>query len=69
MAAADWFDRLHVEKSELDERLGKLRSFMLTDACLSLPMADRVLLVRQEDAMSEYSGILAERINGAVQSR
>lgn len=50
------------EKSELDVRITKLRAFLPTDLCLSLPLDERSRLKRQLDVMEEYSGILGERI-------
>lgn len=51
------------ERQELEERLAKLRQFLGTEICLSLPFDERSLLVRQERVMTEYSEILADRIN------
>lgn len=50
------------EKAELDERIKKLRLFLPTDICLSLPFDERGRLKRQLAVMEEYSGILEERI-------
>lgn len=50
--------RVVEERQELEERLAKLRQFLSAEICLSLP-----LLARQERAMTEYSEILADRIN------
>ena len=51
------------EKYELDERIGKLEKFLLTDTCLNLPFAERNLLVQQFNVMKEYSSILGQRIS------
>ena len=51
------------ERQELEERLTKLRQFLGTEICLGLPFDERSLLVRQERVMTEYSDILADRIN------
>lgn len=50
------------ECRELEERLGKLQSFIKTDVCLNLPFDDRVMLVRQERVMRELVDILKDRI-------
>lgn len=50
------------ERHELEERLGKLRKFLTTELCFSLPFAERGRLVRQEKIMTELSEVLAERI-------
>lgn len=41
------------EASELDERLGKLVSFLPTTLCLSLPFDERSRLSRQAQVMAE----------------
>ena len=51
------------ERQELEAKLSKLRDFLKTDICLSLPVNERSLLARQARVMAEYSEILAERIN------
>lgn len=51
------------ERQELELKLGKLRDFLKTEMCLSLPFDERALLARQERVMAEYSEVLAERIN------
>lgn len=51
------------EKAQLDERLGKLVAFYDTPIYASLDKAEQGRLMRQGQAMSEYSQILGERIN------
>lgn len=54
--------RVVEECAEVVERLAKLRAFLPTEFCLSLPFAERNRLVRQERAMLEYVAVLNERI-------
>lgn len=55
--------RVATEKTELDTKLTALRSFIQSSLIFtSLPAEERERLVRQESCMTEYSGILAERI-------
>ena len=58
--AGDWLTRLKAERDELGDRLGKLRGFLATNR--EVQGQKRDLLVRQERAMSDYLGILVERI-------
>ena len=57
--------RVREEKSNLDENLDKLRLFIAqgSEKFEALPLIDRQRLIRQESAMSVYSGILGERID------
>jgi hypothetical protein len=50
------------EKTELDDKLGKLVKFYDTDIYAKLDEAERVRLSRQGQVMSEYSDILGQRI-------
>ena len=51
------------EKVEVDEKLDKLSAFIESSPIfVGLPHEERVLLIRQEQAMLEYSNILGERI-------
>ena len=52
------------EKKELDIKIEKLYRFMINSGYYKLPDLTRDQLVRQHIAMSQYSGILGERING-----
>ncbi len=57
-------DNVFEEKTELDIKIEKLHKFMLTDKYDKLTELERDRLMRQHIAMSQYSGILGERING-----
>lgn len=57
-----WQQRVIDEKRELDKRLAKLRSF-LYDPDNGRPSEDRKLLLMQEQAMADYSSVLAMRIS------
>lgn len=51
------------EKSELDDKLGKLGVFIESSPIFAvLPDDERERLVRQKSCMGEYSEILGERI-------
>lgn len=63
MALESYQERVVAEKAELDERLGKLRAFIASDAFPALPeYQDMALLRQQAAAMQRYSDILARRI-------
>ncbi len=58
-------ERVVTEKSELDEKLGKLKAFAFAPGSpifKSLPPEDRYLLEDQYTAMEQYSQILGKRI-------
>lgn len=55
------------ERQELEDRINKLRAFIPTDLCMSLPFAERARLARQLKIMLEYSEVLAERIEAFVE--
>lgn len=55
--------RVVTEKAELDEKLGKLGTFLNSDKFHNLNIVERGQLHRQYQAMSEYSKILGERIS------
>lgn len=50
------------EKAELDDKIGKLHSFMISDKSAGLSDDERIRMIRQRITMSEYSRILGERI-------
>jgi hypothetical protein len=50
------------EKADLDDRIARLGTFMLTDTFAQLPDDGRFLLFRQGIAMRDYSDILGKRI-------
>ena len=54
--------RLIDEKTQLDERLGKLTAFFDTDPFPDLPQAEQDRMRRQATHMKRYSDILGERI-------
>lgn len=57
-------ERVVAEKQELDEKLGKLKTFVFGGNRMfgELPPEERDRLETQFDAMSRYSAILDERI-------
>lgn len=56
-------ERVLDEKSELDEKLMNLQSFILSDKFMAVDQEEKRRLNRQEQAMTEYSIVLAERID------
>lgn len=59
----DFQKRVVDEKTELDEKIGKLNGFLVTNPVYqALPNAEQARLLRQITAMREYSDILGERI-------
>lgn len=50
------------EMNELDEKLGKLASFLATPIFIGLQADEQKRLIRQHGVMLEYSAILSERI-------
>lgn len=58
----DFIDRLHIERDELAERLGKLRNFTQTAWFDSFPKKSRDLMKKQEELMSGYLTVLTARI-------
>ena len=54
--------RVIAEKDELDGRVERLYTFLLSDTCGELPEAEQDRLSRQYDAMIAYLGVLEERI-------
>lgn len=57
-----WKDRLIAERTELRDRLDKLKGFIASTGFDSLDMENRFLLCRQELAMETYEKILTRRI-------
>ena len=55
--------RVIKEKTELDARISRLTSFMLTEAFLALSRADQELLTEQRQHMLGYSTILGLRLS------
>ena len=62
---SDWKERLLQERKELDDKLVKFRYFLKTDEFMNLDYRDKVLLRKQNHAMTEYLDILAQRIANA----
>jgi len=58
----EYQERVVAEKSELDEKLEKLKAFLSTVKFTTLPVLERNLLVRQAREMSDYSETLRRRI-------
>ncbi len=54
--------RVVEERSELVERLQRLRTFMLSPAFGAVDPAEQVRLRRQERVMTDFEAILSERI-------
>jgi hypothetical protein len=55
-------ERVVAEKRELDARRERLDLFIDSDTFDTLDQLDQALLVVQADAMTTYSGVLAQRI-------
>lgn len=58
---SDFKTRLLAERDELDERISRLESFLLTKTFNDLHPIDRELLVDQRDAMAVYLRLLTQR--------
>lgn len=58
----EYQNRVVQEKAELDEKRARLISFIGGDLYRTLDKTEQSRLNRQLEAMSLYSGILAERI-------
>ena len=54
--------RVVTERTELEEKLGKLRSFFNTSTYAGLDEAEQDRLNEQADIMDRYRAILGERI-------
>jgi len=57
-----FIERLVVEKTELDDKLGKLKSFIGSDKFSTVDDVQKSLLQAQSHVMGAYSQILEERI-------
>jgi hypothetical protein len=55
-------ERVVLEKKELDEKLAELENFIFGGKWFDVPEAERLRMVKQYGHMSDYSGILGERI-------
>ncbi len=61
----DWKSRVINEKRELDDKLGKLKAFIDSEAIDKLPVTAREQLLEQHKIMERYSATLAERLMAA----
>lgn len=59
---SDFKSRLLTEKTELDEKIEKLSSFVHGEAIKSIDTRQQELLAKQLPTMQQYSEILYERI-------
>lgn len=57
-----WQNRVLEEKTQLDDRLGKLAAFIGSATFKALPAEEQTRLCLQRNAMNAYSNILRERI-------
>lgn len=57
-----FIDRLNIEKNDLNDKIGKLKTFMESDKFNSIDVLQRSLLQIQIQAMFTYSQVLFERI-------
>ena len=55
-------ERVVAEKAHLDERLGYLNRFIMSETFVGVDQDEKDRLVRQRSAMLQYSSVLAERI-------
>lgn len=55
-------ERVIKEKSELDDKLSRLRPFIGSPKFVELPDAEQQRLIKQAKLMELYSEVLAERI-------
>ena len=58
----DFKSRLEVEKSELEERLNKLDTFLMSEKVYSIDDVQKALLQVQATAMNTYLQCLKERL-------
>lgn len=58
-----WQERVLAEQDELDDRLAKLESFMLTDQFAKLSWEDREDMRDQAQHMTLYRSVLRRRIS------
>nr|WP_298672921.1 hypothetical protein [uncultured Prevotella sp.] len=66
-ACGTFLERLEIERNELNDKLIKLDTFLLSEKFSTLPYEDQQLLKEQYDAMSKYLQILSKRIGRAQQ--
>lgn len=58
----EYQERVITEKKELDEKLGKLTSFITTGVFAALDVEEQARLFVQRSVMQMYSEVLADRI-------
>ena len=56
-------DRLHIELSELTERLDKLSNFINSDMFKEISVGKQMLMKEQSVVMAEYCNLLKKRIS------
>ena len=56
-------DRLYLEFNDLEDKIGKLESFVNSKILFEIPNIQKVLLCVQLDAMKTYATCLNERID------
>ena len=54
--------RVEFEKEELDDKLVKLKAFLISNYYLGLSEEMKLLLTEQAKVMTQYSDILAKRL-------
>lgn len=54
--------RVVEEKAQLDDKLSRLRPFVLSNRFATLPSGEQYRMNRQLDLMEQYSAVLAQRI-------
>jgi hypothetical protein len=59
---SDFIERIVIEKTELDDKLQKLGSFISSEKVAAVAESQKPLLTRQRAVMEEYSEILGERL-------
>lgn len=57
-----FYERIQAEKSELEERISKLRRFLSSQRIYEIDTENRFLLVDQLSVMEKYCKILALRL-------
>ena len=55
-------ERVELELKELEERLGKLKTFVLSEPFSKLPTVQQMLLMSQIDIMTSYANCLYRRL-------
>lgn len=58
----DYQQRVVVERTELDQKLSRLRAFISSEQFQTVAAFEQVRLLRQQDIMQQYLAVLDERI-------